>query len=79
MKEIEKVCSTFLWSDPELNAKKAKLDWRDICKPQDEGGLAIRSIKEANQVSCLKLIWRIVSSQPSLWVKWMQYTHKGSF
>lgn len=28
-------------------------------------------------VSCLKLIWRVVSAQPSLWVKWVRETLIG--
>lgn len=31
-------------------------------------------MKEANKVSCLKLIWRLVSNQPTLWVLWMKRT-----
>lgn len=61
--------------------KKAKLAWREIYKPKEEGGLGIRSIKEDNHVCCMKLIWRIISFQPTLWVKWIQrtYLHRCSF
>ncbi|KAL9299921.1 putative reverse transcriptase zinc-binding domain-containing protein [Arabidopsis thaliana] len=37
-----------------------------------EGGLGLRSLKEANDVCCLKLIWRILSHGDSLWVKWIE-------
>lgn len=37
----------------------------------DEGGLGLRSLKEANDVCCLKLVWKIVSHSNSLWVKWV--------
>ncbi|KAL9280732.1 putative RNA-directed DNA polymerase [Arabidopsis thaliana] len=60
IREIDKLCSTFLWSA--------------ICKPKKEGGLGLRSLKEANEVCCLKLIWRIVSHSNSLWVKWTETT-----
>lgn len=81
VKELEKLCSGFLWSGPDLKTTKAKLAWGEVCKPKEEGGLGIRSIKEANQVSCVKLIWRIVSFQPTLWVNWIRKTHlhKDSF
>lgn len=81
VKELEQVFLAFLWTGLDLNAKKAKLAWRDICKHKAEGGLGIWSMKEANQVSCLKLIWSILSSQPSLWVNWMRINHlyKDSF
>ncbi|KAG7541478.1 Reverse transcriptase zinc-binding domain [Arabidopsis thaliana x Arabidopsis arenosa] len=70
IKEINTICSAFLWSGPELNTRKAKVSWDDICKPKQEGGLGLRSLKEANDVSILKLIWRVISNEDSLWVKW---------
>lgn len=71
IREIEKLFSVFLWSGPELIPKKAKMAWADICKPKYEGGLGIISLKEINNVSCLKLIWRLASFQESFWVRWI--------
>ncbi|KAF8081619.1 hypothetical protein N665_0874s0013 [Sinapis alba] len=81
LKEIERLCAAFLWSGPDLQTKKAKVSWQDICLPKSEGGLDIRSLKEVNKVHCLKLIWRIASSRSSLWVKWIHcyLIQKGSF
>lgn len=60
IKEIDKICSAFLWSGPELNTNKAKVSWEVVCKPK----------KEANDVCCLKLICRLISNSDSLWVRW---------
>jgi len=73
IQEIEKLCSSFLWSGTNLNSKKAKISWNQVCKPKSEGGLGLRSLKEANDVCCLKLIWRIISHGDSLWVKWVEH------
>lgn len=64
----------------ELNAKKAKVALSDVCTSKHEGGLGLRSLREANKASCLKLIWRITSST-SLWVQWLHLylLPKGSF
>ena len=35
LKEIERLCSAFLWSGPELKTTKAKVSWRDICFPKN--------------------------------------------
>ena len=70
--EIEKSCSAFLWSGATMSSHKAKISWESVCKPKREGGLGLRSLKEANNVCVLKLIWRIVSHGNSLWVKWTQ-------
>lgn len=69
--EIEKLFAAFLWSGPDLNTRKAKISWSEVCKPKQEGGLGIKSLKEVNEVSVLKLIWRIVSAKNSLWVQWI--------
>lgn len=81
IREIDKLCSTFLWSGLDLNPHKAKIAWYDVCKPKREGGLRQRSLKEANDVCILKLIWRIVSHGNSLWVRWLNtfLLKKGNF
>lgn len=81
IKEIEKICAAFLWSGPDLNPRKANISWCDVCRPKTEGGLGVRSLLEANKVSCYKLIWRIVSGTNSLWVNWIQRSliRTGSF
>ncbi|XP_022566691.2 uncharacterized protein LOC111210528 [Brassica napus] len=79
--EIDSMCAAFLWSGPVLSTKKAKVSWKDCCKPKEEGGLGLRSIKEANDVSCLKLVWRILSSNSYMWVRWIKryLIRKNSF
>ncbi|KAL9293603.1 putative RNA-directed DNA polymerase [Arabidopsis thaliana] len=71
IKEIDKMCSAFLWSGPTLNPKKAKVAWSEVCTPKSEGGLGLRSLEEANKVCVLKLIWRLLSAKDSLWVDWV--------
>lgn len=70
-KEIEQLCSAFLWSGPELKSTGAKVAWQDICKTKQEGGLGIRALKEVNKVQGLKLIWRFLAGD-SLWSKWIR-------
>lgn len=80
IKEIDQLCSAFLWSGPAMSSKKAKISWENVCKPKEEGGLGLRSLTETNRVCCLKLIWRILS-QTTLWVMWIKryLIRKGSF
>ncbi|KAL9308798.1 putative reverse transcriptase domain-containing protein [Arabidopsis thaliana] len=56
------------------NLAPAKLKWRgkQSANRNKEGGLGLRSLKEANDVCCLKLIWQILSHGDSLWVKWIE-------
>lgn len=71
IKEIEQLCSAFLWTGPQLKSTGAKVAWTEVCKPMSEGGLGIRPLKEVNQVYGLKLIWRMFTGK-SLWGKWIQ-------
>lgn len=65
IQEIDSHCAAFLWSGADLSTNKTKVSWKDCCRPKEEGGLGLRSLEEANQVSCLKLVWRILSSKNS--------------
>ncbi|KAG7543595.1 Reverse transcriptase zinc-binding domain [Arabidopsis thaliana x Arabidopsis arenosa] len=81
IREIDKLCSAFLWSGPSLNPRKTKVAWSDVCSPKSEGGLGLRSIEEANKICVLKLIWRILTRKNSLWVNWVKryLVRKDSF
>lgn len=71
VKDIEQLCSAFLWSGPDLKSSGAKVAWQDVCKPTNEGGLGIRALKEVNIVYGLKLIWRMLVGY-SLWGRWIK-------
>lgn len=45
IKEVEQICSTFLWTGPVLKATNGKVSWKEICSTKSEGGLGIRNIK----------------------------------
>lgn len=55
IKEIESLFSDFLSYGPDLNSRKAKIAWTEVCKPKHEGGLGIRLLSETNTVCILKL------------------------
>lgn len=63
LREMEQLCSAFLWSGPTLNTNKAKIAWTEVCKPKLEGGLGIKPLKAVNNVCCLQLIWRILTAK----------------
>ncbi|XP_010474252.1 PREDICTED: uncharacterized protein LOC104753747 [Camelina sativa] len=72
IRSVEKLYSAYLWSGADLNTNKAKVAWVDVCKPKFEGRLGLRALREANDVCCLKLIWRIILCGDSLWVQWVR-------
>lgn len=71
IKEIDQLCSVFLWTGPELKTTGAKVARQVVCKPKNEGELGIRALKEVNLVNGLKLIWRMLA-RDSLWGRWIR-------
>ncbi|GKC49040.1 RNA-directed DNA polymerase, eukaryota, reverse transcriptase zinc-binding domain protein [Tanacetum coccineum] len=62
----------FLWCGGELQKGKAKVSWKSVCHPKNQGGLGLKMIGEWNEVLLSKHIWNIVSGKESLWIKWVQ-------
>lgn len=70
--KVDSLCSAFLWKNKAGSASGARVAWKDICKPKDEGGLGIRLLEEFEVVFRLKRIWNFFSNSGSLWVAWLK-------
>ena len=57
IKDLEKAIRNFIWSGCIDKRKLVVVAWKKICKPTDQGGLGIRSLKKLNQAANLKLCW----------------------
>lgn len=64
LKEIDAMLRAFLWSGVELNSKRAKVRWSQVCVPKSEGGLGFKSCM-------LQHLWALCKKQDSLWVRWI--------
>nr|GEU62956.1 hypothetical protein [Tanacetum cinerariifolium] len=73
--DIEQLMRGFLWCNGDLKKGKAKVAWRDICLPKNEGGLGLRSLEIFNLALMTTHIWSIASNRESLWVRWI-HTYK---
>lgn len=62
--------SASLWSGSPTITHKAKVAWKDLCCPKEEGGLGIRRLCDTSRVFALSLIWKLFSLSGSLWVAW---------
>ncbi|GAV87812.1 hypothetical protein CFOL_v3_31238 [Cephalotus follicularis] len=65
LRDYEKVLRDFLWGGP----SRAKVKWKEVCKPLQEGGLGIKDMKTWNKALLLKQIWQVLVDQ-SIWTKW---------
>ncbi|PWA82932.1 reverse transcriptase domain, Reverse transcriptase zinc-binding domain protein [Artemisia annua] len=68
IKDINKVFKGFLWNSGELKKGKAKVSWKQVCKPKSEGGLGIKDLEAWNEVLMSKHLWNLASNKDSVWI-----------
>ncbi|XP_071689057.1 uncharacterized protein [Rutidosis leptorrhynchoides] len=54
LNEIEKILKSFLWCQGGNIRGKAKIAWKTVCLPKDQGGLGIKPTREWNEVLLMK-------------------------
>ncbi|CAL1395135.1 unnamed protein product [Linum trigynum] len=70
IKEIENLCSQFLWSDFEKK-KRAKFAWKTVALPRTEGGMGFKDLHSWNKACLARHFWGILSDQDTLWIAWL--------
>ncbi|MFS7912516.1 putative transcription factor interactor and regulator CCHC(Zn) family [Helianthus anomalus] len=69
--ELETNMRGFLWCQGPMRKGKAKVSWKAVCVPKNEGGLGIRRIGEMNNALMATNAWSIIVKRESLWVAWI--------
>ena len=70
--KIEQIFSGFLWSGTDVNARRAKVGWKSLCLPKEEGGIGLRRVKDWNDATIMKHIWNLFYRKDSIWVAWVR-------
>ncbi|KAL2252839.1 UNVERIFIED_CONTAM: hypothetical protein Sindi_0078600 [Sesamum indicum] len=69
--EIEKRLRAFLWKET-TNSGYAKVAWKDICRPKEEGGLGFKNISTLNRALMTKKLCDVIRcDKTSIWVEWL--------
>ncbi|KAL2252986.1 UNVERIFIED_CONTAM: hypothetical protein Sindi_0093300 [Sesamum indicum] len=69
--EIEKRLRTFLWKGT-TSSGYAKVAWKDVCRPMDEGGLGFKDISTLNRALMSKKLCNVIQcDRTSIWVQWL--------
>ncbi|KAF6158338.1 hypothetical protein GIB67_022418 [Kingdonia uniflora] len=71
IKEGDSILSNFIWIGDPTKRKRITLRWEKLCKPFNEGGLGIRSLREVNNVMLYKLNWIFTQREET----WAQLSH----
>ncbi|MFS7978016.1 putative RNA-directed DNA polymerase [Helianthus anomalus] len=76
--DLERRMRAFLWTGKNQLNVKAKVAWKLVCLPKNEGGLGVRCIADVNKALISNHIWSILANRKSLWVQWIHiYKLKG--
>ncbi|GKA84481.1 hypothetical protein Tco_0806076 [Tanacetum coccineum] len=65
--DLEKLFKRFLWNAGDSAKGKARVAWKVVCRPKDQGGLGIKSFKIWNEVLLIRQFWKIIENQNSFW------------
>ncbi|XP_031120628.1 uncharacterized protein LOC116023758 [Ipomoea triloba] len=79
--DIDRVCRNFLWGHDDITRKIHTINWSDICRPREVGGLGLRKARDFNMAFLTKMAWQLWSNQDKLWVQAMKdkYVKQGDF
>lgn len=67
--EINTSLRTFFWKGTQNKKRMALVAQDKICRPNEEGGLGLKNIKEQSKALGDRLIWRMYSNPNLKWVK----------
>ncbi|CAL9009810.1 unnamed protein product, partial [Prunus brigantina] len=75
---INSYCRCFFWGN---NIKVPSVAWKDICLPQNLGGLGVRSAALFNKAALAKLGWICLTDSSNWWAQIMvkKYLKKEGF
>lgn len=62
LNELSKLIRNFIWSGDVSYRKICTVSWKEVCKPRNEGGLAVKDPYLMNQASLLHLAWKLLTS-----------------
>ncbi|CAA7061143.1 unnamed protein product [Microthlaspi erraticum] len=68
LREVERMCSAFLWSGAPDSARGAKVSWDSICTPKEEGSGSLRVSWVQSVLLRGKVFWDTRLDSPGSWL-----------
>ena len=66
IQDIDWLLMNFFWNGTNDKAMHM-VNWDNICKPKDEGGLNLRNIRDWNKACLVQQLWDLLQNKCSLW------------
>lgn len=73
--DMDKVARRFLWGGTEEQRKIYLVSWEQVTKETVNGGLGIRSMRQANSAFLTKLGWRVIAEPNTLWSQVLRHKY----
>ena len=71
---IKSLFTRFLWKGNTNSNGGAKVAWKFLCLPKEEGGLGLKDSREWNKAQMLFHLCKIINKADSLWANWVNLT-----
>jgi hypothetical protein len=65
-KKLVSIQRNFLWGGTNNKSKIAWVEWVDVCRSKEDGGLGVKNLRLMNIALLTKWRWRLLTSQDSL-------------
>ena len=69
LQQFRSIQRDFLWGKGEKKRKWALVDWENICKPKNHGGLGLHNLEVLSRALGAKLWWRWLKEPKLQWAK----------
>ncbi|KAL2899374.1 hypothetical protein RDABS01_024456 [Bienertia sinuspersici] len=73
--DLDKRTKRFVWGGDEDTRKIHLISWNSLQKPRDQGGLGLRSARQANSAFLTKLGWRMLTEPTALWSRVLRHKY----
>lgn len=71
IKSMEMMLANFFWGQLDGKAKSHWIAWKNCCRPKEEGGIAVQSIRDLVRAYSYSL-WSKFRKGGSLWAEYMR-------
>ena len=75
LKGIDRVNRNFLWGSTDHAKKMHWVNWAEVTKPKEAGGLGLQSAKGRNTALLAKLNWRFHTERNAPWAKVLKFKY----
>ena len=77
IKHIMNIQRKFIWGGDDNHKKWPLVDWKNVCKPKEVGGLGLHDPLDVNKARGSKIRWKLINHEEEPWAKiWhAKYAH----